>query len=357
VDGQRLNSLTGLRFVAAFVVFLCHAQVLFGGEAIADGLARFTAQGSVGVSFFYILSGFVLAWSHRDNDRPGAFYRRRFARVAPAYLVALAAGILLRLYFERAQGFAALWRSLPSILALQAWVPNPSVYYAGNVVGWSISCEVFFYAVFPLVVLAKPAVMRRWWPAVTALLLLTAIAPLILRPTDDLSVATWAIYILPVQRITEFLLGVLIAWAIRRGWRPRVSFGHAAALCLVAYLAAGWAPLYARLVLITLVPLALLISSAAIADIEGRTTRLCGRWFQRLGEWSFAFYLVHHMVLKVADRVVEQLGPTELVSTAATLVALVAAVAVAALLYRFVEAPLERRLRRARPRPDMVAAS
>lgn len=39
-----------------------------------------------GVSFFFILSGFVLVWSFRSSDTPGEFYRRRFARIVPAYV-------------------------------------------------------------------------------------------------------------------------------------------------------------------------------------------------------------------------------------------------------------------------------
>lgn len=71
----RLHSLTGLRFVAAFLVFVAHSAESFRAGDTTDLRApwRFLFLGGVGVSFFFVLSGFVLTWSHCEGDRPSAF--------------------------------------------------------------------------------------------------------------------------------------------------------------------------------------------------------------------------------------------------------------------------------------------
>src|SRR6202008_2295743 len=86
---SRLPSLTGLRFVAAFGVFGLHAYSLV---KLTDPIARRGAQllfdaGDLGVSFFFVLSGFVLTWSARPGRGPLRFWQGRIARIWPAYLV------------------------------------------------------------------------------------------------------------------------------------------------------------------------------------------------------------------------------------------------------------------------------
>lgn len=84
IDGAvpRLDSLTGARFVAALAVFLFHAGGIFPAEGVfGKALAFISRDGGIGVDFFFVLSGFVLAWSWRPGSSVKAFYRRRFARL------------------------------------------------------------------------------------------------------------------------------------------------------------------------------------------------------------------------------------------------------------------------------------
>jgi peptidoglycan/LPS O-acetylase OafA/YrhL len=352
----RLDSLTGLRALAAFVVFLTHVQGLFQDGPASTFMERIGTQGFTGVSFFFILSGFVLTWSHRPGDRPRAFYRRRFARIAPAYWTALVLAVALNLLLERERGVAPVWESLPSFLALQAWWPDPAIYFGGNGPGWSISCEAFFYATFPLLILLLPRFASRL-PLTAWLVLLAGIAgPLALHPTEWPTLESWAVAHLPLLRLPEFVLGICLALAVQRGWRPRLGFRTALALCLAAYLAAGWVPLYA-IPMLTLPPFAMLIAVAATRDIGGRPTSMARPWPRRLGEWSFAFYLVHELVLRVVIPVARRIDNGLPVAIAAAVVGLALGVLCAFLLYTLVERPLEKRLRGAPARPEMVAAA
>ncbi|GAB3196535.1 hypothetical protein GCM10027261_19480 [Geodermatophilus arenarius] len=348
----RLHRLTGLRAVAAFAVFAFHARQVFFEDGPADWLARYVmASGFTGVAFFFVLSGFVLTWSHRPGDSAPAFYRRRFARVAPAYWAACIVGAAVAATEQDDRRIAAVVESLPSLAAVQAWIPDRAVFFGGNAVGWTISCEAFFYLLFPVLVVLLPRTPTRRLLAALVLLVLTATPALVwLAATGEVPEY---LGIVPVQRLTEFLLGMVAAAALRTGWRPPVRFGTAALLAALSYLAVAVIP-YAYLVVAG--PYALLVAAAAARDLEGGRPGVGGRWGRRLGEWSFAFYLVHQIALRaVAPQILFVREAPELALLATIgcfLLALVGSIA----LYRIVEAPLERRLRGTRPRPEMVDA-
>ena len=351
----RLDSLTGLRFVAAFVVFLAHCHSLLGGPLAAD-TDWFTVQGDVGVSFFFVLSGFVLTWSQRSDDRPGAFYRRRFARVYPSHLATWAiASILIAVGdFSLSSRTGAL---LGTVL-LQAWVPDPNVLYAVNGVAWSLSAEAFFYLLFPLLGAWQLRLSSRArWVAIAVLAggvvaVAAVAAPHVsageLVDTSDSGFWLWLVYNCPATRFLEFAIGALLAANVRNGFRlPGVW--RWCGLAVAAYAACGvWPSTFSRSAL-TLLPICGVLVAVAGRDLAGTSTVFGRRRFVKLGEWSFAFYLVHQLIthgVQFAFPPITSPAVALLVSAAL----LVAAVAAAWALHRLVEVPLERRLRGGAPR-------
>ncbi|MFI5041806.1 MAG: acyltransferase family protein [Acidimicrobiales bacterium] len=334
---RRLSSLTALRALAAAAVFGRHAAAL-----VKPGFP----QGGVGVSFFFMLSGFVLAWSYRPGDRAIEFYRRRFARIYPAYLVATILGVVTYAYLV--DGFSKVPRlGLLAVLALvQSWSPHARTYYAINGVSWSLSSEVFFYAMFPLVITRLVRLGTRGLAiGLGSLAALGILIPVAVRAHGQVGTGFWIIYIFPPVRMIEFVMGILLALSLRRGVRPRVGLAPAAALAVVAFVAAGLVPIYLRWVAITIIPFALLIAAAAQSDLDDRPSLLRQRALIVLGQWSFAFYLIHQQVLNVARKATDghHLGTP---ARAGLLVACLAlSVAGAGVIFVAVERPLERRLR------------
>src|SRR6266508_2403518 len=86
----RVESLTGLRWWAAFFVF-CHHMTNLAPLPIRD----FLKYGTSGVTFFFVLSGFVLTWSAQPGTKIRTFYRRRFARIFPLYFLTLVAAFFV----------------------------------------------------------------------------------------------------------------------------------------------------------------------------------------------------------------------------------------------------------------------
>jgi peptidoglycan/LPS O-acetylase OafA/YrhL len=94
IPTARLESLTGMRAIAALVVFLHHVPRHFEGDPLR-AFNHIAVQGGIGVTFFFALSGMVITWAYVPGDRPRSFYRRRVARIYPAYLAAFLAGLVL----------------------------------------------------------------------------------------------------------------------------------------------------------------------------------------------------------------------------------------------------------------------
>ncbi|MGK5627218.1 acyltransferase family protein, partial [Streptomyces sp. URMC 123] len=366
---DRLPSLTGLRWFAAFAVFACHIaqQGFFADRQVGTALLHITTLGSIAVSVFFMLSGFVLAWSARDEDSAPTFWRRRFAKIYPLHLVTfcLAAFIILSLSEPVLPG-GSVWDGLvPNLLLVQSWLPEPSIVAGFNTPSWSLSCEFAFYATFPLWyrLVRKIPARRLWWcaaglaAAVICVPFVTSRFPASAEmapgmPLNELWFACW----LPPVRMLEFVLGIVMALILRAGvWRgPRV--GVAALLLAASYGVTQVVPPMFTIAACSVVPAALLITALADADLRGRRTGLRSAVLVRLGEWSFAFYLVHFMVIRYGHRLMGgELGYARQWDTpGAVLLALamlVVATLAGGLLHTVVERPCMRLLGSRHPAP------
>ncbi len=342
----RLNSLTALRVFAALLVFGQHARFLFAHTGWFATVDHYLSRGGVGVGFFFVLSGFVLTWSRRPGDRAQPFLDRRASRIYPDYLVVwCGSAVLIGLGIAAATSVGS---ALVNVFLLQAWFPSPAWHYGMNAVSWSLSCEAFFYLCFPFIVGSVIGLGRKHRElaivALVALAIGIQVALQVAEPRIGADRVEYFAYVFPPTRLIEFVLGMLLVGLVRDGL-PRVPFAAAAAFAVVAVLAAGWAPFPASHVAVTLVPFMVLIVAAAQADLAGTWCVGRSRRLVHLGLVSYAFYLLHDLVLQIfRDRV----GlPERPVWMALLLMVGLLAVSVAAAeaLFRFVEQPCERRWR------------
>ncbi|MFJ9818596.1 acyltransferase family protein [Streptomyces sp. NPDC101151] len=339
-----LPSLTGLRWVAALLVFGLHVNNFgyFGGHAGRIVTWGFGA-GATGVSFFFVLSGFVLTWSARPRDRALDFWRRRIARIYPVHLVTLAVALLMA-YTLAHQSKPTRSQALANVLLLHSWW-RPW-WQTLNPVSWSLACEAFFYAAFPLLFLLLRRLGAR---GATALGTLSVVAVLVLARADAHHWMSQSIYSHPAARLPEFVLGTVAARLVLLGrWRGP-GMEASLALAIIGYfLVPQVTPGYSATVC-TLAGFALLIPAAAVADLHGLPSLWRHRRMVRLGELSFAFYMIHLLVLRAG---VSLLGTKPhfgvLAGLAVTTVAFALSLALSWVLYEAVERPARRLLLRGR---------
>ncbi|MDZ4045804.1 MAG: acyltransferase, partial [Rhodoglobus sp.] len=298
---QRLDSLTGVRIFAAALVFGFHADHYGpGGE-----MAAFST-GMVGVSLFYILSGFVMAWTAQPDDTARAFYRRRFARVYPAYIAAW----LISLVLAISDGSLAGVDFIPPTL-LQSWVPNDTVYFAGNAVFWSLSVEAFFYLTFPVIHRGLSRMDQRGLILIGAGTLVTVFAigaTFTVIPTPNTQFMSWFIVVFPLARLPEFVLGIVLGMTVRAGWRSPIPLSMAVLLTIGGIWLAENVPYPFSRVGATIIPFAILVVTLATSDLRSTASIFRWRWIVQLGIWSYAFYLLHAMVIDVVFRVARRAG-------------------------------------------------
>jgi peptidoglycan/LPS O-acetylase OafA/YrhL len=349
-----------MRFAAAILVFLAHiaSEAKFTDPELNAFLYKYVGNlAYIGVEFFFILSGFVLTWSARPGDRPALFWRRRFMKIYPNHLVTWMAGLALVLLAGKAVTTSEF---LPGLLLVNAWVPEYEVIHGMNGPAWSLGVELLFYLCFPflLVLLRKIPGNRLWlWAGVTALsvLVLPLVAKLLL-PDEPVLPGTslswwqfWFTYFLPVSRMFEFVVGILMARLVLEGRWIRLSHTMAVLTVIPGFALTAVLPDAYGVVAPLVIPLALVIASGAASDAAGRRTWASRPAMVWLGEISFAFYLLHLLVAYNGPVLLQsgiQWGIPEALARIAATFAIT--LVLAWLLYRLVELPAMRRWSRPR---------
>ena len=371
----QLDALTALRFLAAAYVVLFHYDRFFFPDAPRRD---WILLGFSGVTFFFVLSGFILAHTYRAVDLadPAArarFYRARAARIAPLYLVSLLLGLPWFL--------AWVMKSTPPLqpllamggvlapLGLHAWLPGAAC--SLNCPSWSISVEVLFYVLFPVLlplVLRRPgayavAALALWCVfAAFASLLWSRLAPgvSLIEPEPGGTLAillAQAIKYDPLLHLPAFLAGLAL-YALFRDRRLPVpallaASGAAFLLLLAAFPFVPQPAMHTGLTVLVWAPL--ILAGAAI-----RRGPLVSAPLVYLGRISFAVYLVHTPAYAVVGTLDRALLHGRLAANPALSAGLAVALTLAAavLLHHLVEEPARRRiLRGARPRPALAAAA
>jgi peptidoglycan/LPS O-acetylase OafA/YrhL len=288
------RALDAFRFLAAAMVALGHFNDGFrlGLEAYTPLALRF----GLFVDFFFILSGFVIALNYDGRIASrldyGDFLWRRIARLWPLHLAVLlffgGVGLLGHLSGYQFNNPETLNLSgLPwNLLLLHAW--GPVWHQSFNVASWSISAEMFVYALFPLM-----AWQARRWPLAANLAIVAGMVALMTVSRDAAGLRPWyqATYDLGALRaVPSFLLGVIIHRAVSSGRFARpvpwpVAHGVFAAALLAMH---AQAPAEAVIALFGLFVLA-----AVKAEESQPGTWLSGSACRDLGQASYALYMVH----------------------------------------------------------------
>jgi len=232
----RLPALTSLRFLAAFHVALFHMNEI-GVLQGPPWLKVFAGIGYVGVSFFFVLSGFILVYTYAGrNIVLRDFWQTRFARIYPAYLFALLltspfwiiGALKMHVpFFAFGERHFALTSALV-VLLLQSWVPGAALSW--NAVSWSLSVEALFYLIFPFVLLRFGKFSRKvlWTTIPVCWLAGLAISGgfLAMRPAGapyvssaDWSAAVNFVKFFPLVRLPEFLMGMACGFLFLRSER------------------------------------------------------------------------------------------------------------------------------------------
>ena len=296
----KLLTLQVARGTAANLVVLAHLFAVEGKYTHGGVLPSFTYYGVAGVDLFFVLSGFIMVAVAGRGVGPWEFLWRRAARVYPTYwlvtLVVLAVTVVApEMANSSINEPISIWRSF---LLVPARTPPLLA------VGWTLVHEIYFYLVFAILLALRIPV--RFGLIAWGLVLLTVTMTM---PNETAASPVLSLMTNPLT--AEFMMGSIVGllWARRRTPGAVIVgvIGVAAFAFSLVYLAPALslstsAHLDTWRVLIFGIPSALVLY--ALAAAEHRTEPpLPQKWFVAIGDWSYATYLVHVLVISAIGRV------------------------------------------------------
>lgn len=400
---ERLDALTGLRFIAAFCILFAHA---------CDWLAPFRDDnpfryGDVlsiyGMPLFFVLSGFVIHYNYgklfatmRFRWAAAQFLGARVARLYPLLLACVAVGLIVDHTLQWVHPHPVWWLKLVGgfLTMTQSWFyiiifdDNRLLMNNAFGLGWSISTEFFFYlAYLGLIFLFLQLRTRRataiawvvfaaaaFWFFLECKIHLAGIGalaqqyvPNYVSPEQNQasSFIRWLFYYSPYSRICEFILGCLTAQLylqtsdrpiadLEQKWAKRALWSAIAVLAAIGFFFISKRPLpivhdYLKFLhqnFVCAIPIAIVIF--CVARYETRFSDfLCNARMVLLGEMSYSIYAVHTWTLRIFLRDPSNLSLSEGADAAARIVLGIALTLVlSTATYRLIEIPGRARLRR-----------
>ncbi|UZE14067.1 acyltransferase family protein [Pseudomonas sp. B21-053] len=317
---ETLKPLTSLRFFAAFMIVVLHSLMFWSWFSGAPQTLTH------GVSFFFVLSGFILTHVYTSKQITSyfGFIRDRLSRLWPVHLFALCFLVLFVRYdYVSFNGEGFFDRSVQLALNLtlmQSIFPFEKILFSWNSVSWSISTELFFYLAFPFLVIG---IKKNW----SVKLLVSAMASVfyvfVMMKFAETSmgkdagvVITYAAYANPIFRGFEFCLGMSL-WVV---WDKYIrhynaSFAFWSLVESAALIFTVWWIFYGAQLLIGSTSSFVLVNVitnnmgscwvfailiAVVASGRGVVGLiLSNRVLVYLGEISFSIYMLHLVLMKI----------------------------------------------------------
>jgi len=316
----RLDNIQALRGIAALAVLFYHLA-LYIREGVFAGQSGFPAgpwdQGWAGVDLFFVISGFIMVWT-TQNSSPAIstsvkFFWRRMTRIYPLWW--FCAGIMA-VYFLLAYGMPAApdrvagpqeaWSYAVKSFAL--W-PQDTPPLLG--LGWTLIHEMWFYIAFAALLLLPRKFLM---PSLIVWGGLTFLHYAFLGAVDERA----ALHKLITSPLTlEFIGGALIACLLaKQNVLPRnLAWG----VFMIGLIWVGSSMMFdvrfvaedhhfIRTIVYGPGMLALVWGSTALTFNGGLRVPI---WLIRVGDWSYALYLIHFIVLIGLKRVMTQIGWAE----------------------------------------------
>lgn len=350
-DTKRFDALTGIRCIAVCMVFIYHNRKYWYGWLHPE-VMRLANECHVGVSLFFVLSGFLIAYTYQDKPLQSAnsYWRyclTRCARILPLYWV-----ILTAYYLDKRYGnyqFSALTYTL---LHGFSDVHNLD----GINQAWSLTVELNFYLLAPLLfflqqkhilwlLLALLGLYAAYWAIGGIWYNINHNTQRYFRPTHFLLMGTFP------GRATDFLAGMLLANAIRKQQAWLVQMPYKTIIGIISLLGTmygmgllqpdmyhhGYNHFAGMILSKTLLPISISWLLAGLICEATVLQRLLGsKVLVLLGNASFAFYLIHISYVNLKLKTLVLLPDRNFV-----LLWLIAIV-----LYKFIETPVYNYCRR-----------
>lgn len=337
---KKIESLQVLRGLAFLSVYLSHVNI-----------PKYSTYGGWGVSIFLVLSGFLMVYQYYDRNfdlSPRSslmFSAKRINKLYYLYIITMAAYLLVPVFFENSTPLQEVKSNYKIILVdlvlMQSWFPRKKYYFSLNSPAWYLSACLFLYAAFPYVLFLIKKLKNKKQIVFCMIFIYalhlfigysvqfgfisnTHLMGMIKKVSDN--TIKWAIYINPLYRLGDFILGCLLGLFYVYTYRDSDSEEKTSVQVKYTILEIFALFLYvlSRMIRISLIKVPLLnrgwfiysgvyIPSSLIivwlfALEKGAITRTIHyKWLVFIGNYSMYAYLIHKPILAYTKKIWELL--------------------------------------------------
>lgn len=356
-----IKPLTSLRFFFAIMIFAFHLDIIIH-ESNSDILkwlhVSIFKEGFIGVSFFFLLSGFILAYNYKESlltktQSRHSFFVARFARIYPlhilCFLFALPFGI------DSISNTGDLIKNIIlNITLTQSFSFNPETIFSFNSPSWSISNEMFFYILFPFLLYPITYLTKHRFRYISLLIFISIIPLLIFYISkSECDFFDQLFYINPFMRIFDFILGILVFNLYENIKNKRyissVNFTYleifSLAILLLFLLFSPHIPQGYRFSCYYWLPISLLILTFSFQ--KGVISSLLShKKLIFLGEISFGFYMIHLLVIRYLYLIFDPYLKNNYIAGIMIIIALSLTLLFSVLSFKFYETPANKYLKK-----------
>lgn len=200
------NTLQGLRGVAILLIVLSHCNYIsneFGNNI-------FSAAGGLGVQLFIILSGYLMMLNFNSGNKIPKFalnIKKKLKKFYPLHFITLIFALpFLYKSFLYGSFESAIEKIILNLFLLQSYIPDMDIYFSLNATSWYLSTTFFFIILTPFVIKFINFTANKI-NAIFAIFTIIAIQYLLFYFFADSKQAHWLLYICPVVRMLDFVLG------------------------------------------------------------------------------------------------------------------------------------------------------
>ena len=333
---ESVETIQFLRFLAAMAVVLFHGHQAATAHTY-QWLGYWFDMGAAGVHVFFVISGFVImhtSYGARDQGMQTVrFLLKRFVRIFPIYWICCVAYVAYQNTFGTGYN-----------LPLATWIgaiflmPGDSSRIIGP--GWTLSFELFFYLCFATILRLR---------ALTAVILLTVLF------VATIGIGFFVRFPGPLRiahdpLILEFIAGCWLAYFYNRMRFGTLALGLAS-VCIGVLMFIGGALIgYGSLPFFIVwgAPSIFIVGGALMMEQSERLSAAKLKWLGHLGDSSYTLYLIHVLIISIALdfglRSIAPLPPEKAIG--ATFIIAVGCGVLAAMIFRYLETPLLKWMRR-----------
>lgn len=354
---EKFLFLESLRGFAAIGVAIFHTQGLASSSFLYSN--SFIQNANLLVDFFFVLSGFVIAYSYSDKinnfESLKKFQFKRFLRLYPLHLITLILFLLFEVIEYYLEKSAGIYTQVPvfikndflafinNLFLTQSFFENELTY---NFPSWSISTEFYTYIVFALITLFFKTEKNRFLISISIVLICGVI---IYFTGSERATTGLAIF----RCLYSFFLGLFVfqAYKFTNFVSNNMALYFVLMLCIATISISGS-------IRITIIPLlfALLILLLLKAENNKLKELLKQPSFVFLGTISYGIYMLHSAVWWIEKNVLRfifgfeghldtksnliYILPTPIVSTITILIGIMLTIGLASLSYKYIEQPI-----------------